>query len=267
MSIKHKTGKIIAITNQKGGVGKTTTAINLATSMAAIKKSVLLIDLDPQGNASTGLGIEVKDRVFGTYEILGDEKKLEGAIQKTIIPGLEIISATVDLSAVEIELVDAKDRMNRLQRYSEELKKKYDFIFIDCPPSLGLLTINALTAADSLLIPLQCEFFALEGLSHLKRTIERIKNKLNKQIYIEGILLTMYDKRNRISLEVKEEVKKHFGKYVLKTVIPRNVRLSEAPSHGLPAILYDINAPGSQAYISLAKEMLLRSNTEKKNGS
>ena len=267
MSIKHKTGKIIAITNQKGGVGKTTTAINLATSMAAIKKSVLLIDLDPQGNASTGLGIEVKDRVFGTYEILGDEKNLEGAIKKTIIPGLEIISATVDLSAVEIELVDAKDRMNRLQRYSEELKKKYDFIFIDCPPSLGLLTINALTAADSLLIPLQCEFFALEGLSHLKSTIKRIKNKLNKQIYIEGILLTMYDKRNRISLEVKEEVKKHFGKYVLKTVIPRNVRLSEAPSHGLPAILYDINAPGSQAYISLAKEMLLRSNTEKKNGS
>lgn len=267
MSIKHKTGKIIAITNQKGGVGKTTTAINLATSMAAIKKSVLLIDLDPQGNASTGLGIEVKDRVFGTYEILGDEKNLEGAIKKTIIPGLEIISATVDLSAVEIELVDAKDRMNRLQRYSEELKKKYDFIFIDCPPSLGLLTINALTAADSLLIPLQCEFFALEGLSHLKSTIERIKNKLNKQIYIEGILLTMYDKRNRISLEVKEEVKKHFGKYVLKTVIPRNVRLSEAPSHGLPAILYDINASGSQAYISLAKEMLLRSNTEKKNGS
>ena len=267
MSIKRKTGKIIAITNQKGGVGKTTTAINLATSMAAIKKSVLLIDLDPQGNASTGLGIEVKDRVFGTYEILGDEKNLEEAIKKTIIPGLEIISATVDLSAVEIELVDAKDRMNRLQRYSEELKKKYDFIFIDCPPSLGLLTINALTAADSLLIPLQCEFFALEGLSHLKNTIERIKNKLNKHIYIEGILLTMYDKRNRISLEVKEEVKKHFGKDVLKTVIPRNVRLSEAPSHGLPAILYDINAPGSQAYISLAKEMLLRTNTEKRNGS
>ena len=267
MSIKRKTGKIIAITNQKGGVGKTTTAINLATSMAAIKKSVLLIDLDPQGNASTGLGIEVKDRVFGTYEILGDEKNLEEAIKKTIIPGLEIISATVDLSAVEIELVDAKDRMNRLQRYSEELKKKYDFIFIDCPPSLGLLTINALTAADSLLIPLQCEFFALEGLSHLKNTIERIKNKLNKHIYIEGILLTMYDKRNRISLEVKEEVKKHFGKDVLKTVIPRNVRLSEAPSHGLPAILYDINAPGSQAYISLAKEMLLRTSTEKKNGS
>ena len=256
MSIKHKTGKIIAITNQKGGVGKTTTAINLATSMAAIKKSVLLIDLDPQGNASTGLGIEVKDRVFGTYEILGDEKNLEGAIKKTIIPGLEIISATVDLSAVEIELVDAKDRMNRLQRYSEELKKKYDFIFIDCPPSLGLLTINALTAADSLLIPLQCEFFALEGLSHLKSTIERIKNKLNKQIYIEGILLTMYDKRNRISLEVKEEVKKHFGKYVLKTVIPRNVRLSEAPSHGMPVLIYDKSCPGSKSYFNFTDEFI-----------
>jgi chromosome partitioning protein len=267
MPIKNKIGKIIAITNQKGGVGKTTTAINLATSMAAVKKSVLLIDLDPQGNASTGLGIEEKDREIGTYEILGDEKNIESAIKKTIIPGLEIIPATVDLSAVEVELVDASDRMKRLQRYSKELKKKYDFIFIDCPPSLGLLTINAFTAADSLLIPLQCEFYALEGLSHLKKTIERIKNKLNKRIYIEGILLTMYDKRNRISLEVKEEVKKHFGKDLFKTVIPRNVRLSEAPSHGLPAILYDINAPGSQAYISLAKEMIAKKNMEKKDGS
>ena len=267
MPLRNKIGKIIAVTNQKGGVGKTTTAINLATSMAAVKKSVLLIDLDPQGNASTGLGIEDKDREVGTYEILGDEKNIEGAIKKTIIPGLEIIPATVDLSAVEVELVDASDRMQRLQRYSEELKKKYDFIFIDCPPSLGLLTINAFTAADSLLIPLQCEFYALEGLSHLKKTIERIKHKLNKRIYIEGILLTMYDKRNRISLEVKEEVKKHFGKDVLKTIIPRNVRLSEAPSHGLPAILYDINAPGSKAYISLAKEMIAKISMEEKDGS
>jgi chromosome partitioning protein len=267
MPLKNKIGKIIAVTNQKGGVGKTTTAINLATSMAAVKKSVLLIDLDPQGNASTGLGIEDKDREVGTYEILGNEKNIEVAIKKTIIPGLDIIPATVDLSAVEIELVDASNRMKRLQRYSTELKQKYDFIFIDCPPSLGLLTINAFTAADSLLIPLQCEFYALEGLSHLKKTIERIKNKLNKSIYIEGILLTMYDKRNRISLEVKEEVKKHFGKDVFKTIIPRNVKLSEAPSHGLPAILYDINAPGSQAYISLAKEMIAKINMEKKNGS
>jgi len=267
MSLNNKIGKIIAVTNQKGGVGKTTTAINLATSMAAIKKNVLLIDLDPQGNASTGLGIEDKDREVGTYEILGDEKNIEGAIKKTIIPGLDIIPATVDLSAVEIELVDASNRMKRLQRYSIELKQKYDFIFIDCPPSLGLLTINAFTAADSLLIPLQCEFYALEGLSHLKKTIERIKNKLNKSIYIEGILLTMYDKRNRISLEVKEEVKKHFGKDLFKTIIPRNVKLSEAPSHGLPAILYDINAPGSQAYISLAKEMIAKNNMEKKIGS
>ena len=267
MSLNNKIGKIIAVTNQKGGVGKTTTAINLATSMAAIKKNVLLIDLDPQGNASTGLGIEDKDREVGTYEILGDEKNIEGAIKKTIIPGLDIIPATVDLSAVEIELVDASNRMKRLQRYSIELKQKYDFIFIDCPPSLGLLTINAFTAADSLLIPLQCEFYALEGLSHLKKTIERIKNKLNKSIYIEGILLTMYDKRNRISLEVKEEVKKHFGKDLFKTIIPRNVKLSEAPSHGLPAILYDINAPGSQAYISLAKEMIAKINMENKDGS
>ena len=258
MSQINKKGKIIAVTNQKGGVGKTTTAINTATSMAAIKKSVLLIDLDPQGNASTGLGIEEKNRKLGSYEILGDIKNIERSIQNTIIPGLQIIPATVDLSAVEVELVDARDRMKRLQRYSVELKKKYDFVFIDCPPSLGLLTINALTAADSLLIPLQCEFFALEGLAHLKKTVSRIKQKLNADIYIEGILLTMYDKRNRISLEVKEEVIKYFGKDVFKTIIPRNVRLSEAPSHGLPAILYDINAPGSQAYISLAKEMITR---------
>ena len=258
MSQINKKGKIIAVTNQKGGVGKTTTAINTATSMAAIKKSVLLIDLDPQGNASTGLGIEEKNRKLGSYEILGDIKNIERSIQNTIIPGLQIIPATVDLSAVEVELVDARDRMKRLQRYSVELKKKYDFVFIDCPPSLGLLTINALTAADSLLIPLQCEFFALEGLAHLKKTISRIKQKLNTGIYIEGILLTMYDKRNRISLEVKEEVIKYFGKDVFKTSIPRNVGLSEGRSHGLPAILYDINAPGSQAYISLAKEMITR---------
>ena len=258
MSQINKKGKIIAVTNQKGGVGKTTTAINTATSMAAIKKSVLLVDLDPQGNASTGLGIEEKNRKLGSYEILGDIKNIERSIQNTIIPGLQIIPATVDLSAVEVELVDTRDRMKRLQRYSVELKKKYDFVFIDCPPSLGLLTINALTAADSLLIPLQCEFFALEGLAHLKKTVARIKQKLNVDIYIEGILLTMYDKRNRISLEVKEEVVKYFGKDVFKTIIPRNVRLSEAPSHGLPAILYDINAPGSQAYISLAKEMITR---------
>ena len=258
MSQINKKGKIIAVTNQKGGVGKTTTAINTATSMAAIKKSVLLIDLDPQGNASTGLGIEENNRKLGSYEILGDIKNIERSIQNTIIPGLQIIPATVDLSAVEVELVDAQNRMKRLQRYSVELKKKYDFVFIDCPPSLGLLTINALTAADSLLIPLQCEFFALEGLAHLKKTISRIKQKLNADIYIEGILLTMYDKRNRISLEVKEEVIKYFSKEVFKTIIPRNVRLSEAPSHGLPAILYDINAPGSQAYISLAKEIITR---------
>ena len=258
MTINNKKCKIIAVTNQKGGVGKTTTAINIATSMAAIKKSVLLIDLDPQGNASTGLGVDDKDRKIGSYEMLGEEKNIESSIKDTIIPGLEIIPATVDLSAVEVELVDVKDRMKRLQRYTTYLKAKYDFVFIDCPPSLGLLTINALTAADSLLIPLQCEFFALEGLSHLKKTIARIKENLNSSIYIEGILLTMYDKRNRISSEVKEEVKKYFGKDVFKTIIPRNVRLSEAPSHGLPAILYDINSSGSQAYISLAKEMIKR---------
>ena len=258
MPSKKTKSKIIAVTNQKGGVGKTTTAINIATSMAAIKKSVLLIDLDPQGNASTGLGISDEEREIGAYEMLGDKNNIESSIKKTLIPNLEIIPATVDLSAVEVELVDVKDRMQRLNRFSSKLKAEYDYVFIDCPPSLGLLTINALTAADSLLIPLQCEFYALEGLAHLKKTISRIKQNLNTSIYIEGILLTMYDKRNRISSEVKEEVIKYFGKDVFKTIIPRNVRLSEAPSHGLPAILYDINSTGSQAYISLAKEMIKR---------
>ena len=258
MPSKKIKSKIIAVTNQKGGVGKTTTAINIATSMAAIKKSVLLIDLDPQGNASTGLGVSLEEREVGAYEMLGDKNNIESSIKKTLIPGLDIIPATVDLSAVEVELVDVKDRMQRLKRFSRKLKTEYDYVFIDCPPSLGLLTINALTAADSLLIPLQCEFYALEGLSHLKKTISRIKQNLNTSIYIEGILLTMYDRRNRISSEVKEEVIKYFGKDVFKTIIPRNVRLSEAPSHGLPAILYDINSTGSQAYISLAKEMIKR---------
>ena len=258
MPSKKIKSKIIAVTNQKGGVGKTTTAINIATSMAAIKKSVLLIDLDPQGNASTGLGVSDEEREIGAYEMLGDKNNIESSIKKTLIPNLDIIPATVDLSAVEVELVDVKDRMQRLNRFSSKLKAEYDYVFIDCPPSLGLLTINALTAADSLLIPLQCEFYALEGLSHLKKTISRIKQNLNTSIYIEGILLTMYDKRNRISSEVKEEVTKYFGKDVFKTIIPRNVRLSEAPSHGLPAILYDINSTGSQAYISLAKEMIKR---------
>ena len=258
MPSKKIKSKIIAVTNQKGGVGKTTTAINIATSMAAIKNSVLLIDLDPQGNASTGLGISDEEREIGAYEMLGDKNNIESSIKKTLIPNLEIIPATVDLSAVEVELVDVKDRKQRLKRFSSKLKAEYDYVFIDCPPSLGLLTINALTAADSLLIPLQCEFYALEGLSHLKKTISRIKQNLNTSIYIEGILLTMYDKRNRISSDVKEEVIKYFGKDVFKTIIPRNVRLSEAPSHGLPAILYDINSTGSQAYISLAKEMIKR---------
>jgi len=265
--VKNSTkGKLVAVTNQKGGVGKTTTAINIATSMAAINKKVLLIDLDPQGNASTGLGIEIEKRVPGSYEILGESYDIEKAIKSTIVPGLKIIPATVDLSAVEIELVDVKDRMRRLDRHASMLKKKYDYVFIDCPPSLGLLTINALTAADSLLIPLQCEFFALEGLSQLKKTINRIKENLNEKIYIEGILLTMYDKRNRISSEVKKEVIKYFGKEVFKTIIPRNVRLSEAPSHGLPAILYDIDASGSKAYIKLAREIISRLRKGENNG-
>ncbi|ALE17826.1 Chromosome (plasmid) partitioning protein ParA [Altererythrobacter epoxidivorans] len=253
----------IAIANQKGGVGKTTTAINIATAMAATGWRTLLIDLDPQGNASTGMGVEASARHLSSYDLLVDEIALGEAIVSTSIPGLDIVPATVDLSGAEIELVSVEERTARLSKALHN-HRGHDICFIDCPPSLGLLTLNALSAADTLLVPLQCEFFALEGLSQLLQTVERVQQRFNPSLGIIGVALTMFDRRNRLTDQVAEDVRECLGNLVFDTVIPRNVRLSEAPSHGLPALVYDHSCAGSRAYISLARELIGRLPRERK---
>lgn len=248
--------RIMAIVNQKGGVGKTTTAVNLATALAAVGKTVCLIDLDPQGNASTGLGIERAARKKTSYDLLMNGVGISEAILPTGIRGLGVVPATIDLSGAELELVTERNREFRLAKALEASEIKYDYVLIDCPPSLGLITINALTSANTVLIPLQCEFYALEGLSHLLKTIELVKKRLNDKLSINGVVLTMYDRRNKLTENIESDVRGYLGDQVYKTVIPRNVRISEAPSHGKPALVYDLNCSGSRAYLNLAKELL-----------
>lgn len=258
----HSTPRIFAVANQKGGVGKTTTTINLATALAASGHSVLIVDLDPQGNASTGIGIAQARRGIGTYAILLDGAGPDTAVLPTFVPNLSIIPAEQDLAGAEIELASADRREFRLRdALLSPSFSRYDYILIDCPPSLGLLTLNGLVGAHAVLVPLQCEFFALEGLSQLMRTIDRVRQSLNPRLKVQGIVLTMYDRRNNLSDLVAADARGFFGDQVYETVIPRNVRVSESPSHGKPVILYDYRSPGAQAYIRLAQELLRRERT------
>ncbi len=252
--------RILAIANQKGGVGKTTTAINLATALTAVGQSVLLIDLDPQGNASTGLGLGRDDRANGTYSLLSQESTAAEVIRSTAVRNLGIVPAETDLAGAEIELVNEERREFRLRDAlrTGDATIRYDYVLIDCPPSLGLLTLNALVAADAVLIPLQCEFFALEGISQIIRTIDLVRRGLNPGLRLQGIVLTMFDRRNNLSDLVAADARGFFGDQVYETVIPRNIRVSEAPSHGKPVIVYDARSPGAQAYVQLADELLRR---------
>ncbi len=257
--------RVLVLANQKGGVGKTTTAINLGTALAAVGEDVLVIDLDPQGNASTGLGVDRKSRAVSTYDVLLGESSLADAIVETVVPRLAIAPSTLDLLGVELEIAGDKDRAFRLKRALAELVtaelhegKRYDYVLIDCPPSLNLLTINALASADAVVVPLQCEFFALEGLSQLLSTVEQVTRTLNPKQSIHGVVLTMYDPRNNLATQVAADVRRFMGDKVYETMIPRNVRVSEAPSHGKPVLLYDLKCQGSQAYLRLASEVIQR---------
>ena len=250
--------RVLAVANQKGGVGKTTTTVNLATALAACGKRVLIVDMDPQGNASTGLGVAADQRGLSVYQVLMDGLSLSEAVTRTVVPGMDIIPSGVDLSGAELELIDVARREYRLRDAIQAVRGSYDYVLIDCPPALGLLTLNALVSADSVLVPLQAEFYALEGLSHLMRTIDRVRRALNPGLSLQGVVLTMFDRRNNLCEMVAADVREYLGERVYKTMIPRNVRVSEAPSHGKPVLLYDMRCAGSQAYIHLAREILQR---------
>ena len=261
-SVPGKPPRVLAIANQKGGVGKTTTAINLGTALAAIGETVLILDLDPQGNASTGLGIDRKSREFSTYDVLTGSATLRQAVLPTAVPRLHIASSTMDLSGLELEIGRDRDRAFRLREALRALNTNsdihFDYVLVDCPPSLNLLTVNAMAAANAILVPLQCEFFALEGLSQLLKTVDQVKQSLNPELTIHGVVLTMYDARNNLSGQVVADVREFMGKKVYDTVIPRNVRVSEAPSHGKPVLIYDLKCVGSEAYLRLATELIQR---------
>lgn len=260
----HERNRIITIANQKGGVGKTTTAINLATALAAIGERVLIIDLDPQGNASTGLGIGRRERKFSSYDVLVGARSIAEAALQTSVPNLSIVPSTMDLLGLEMEIAQQGDRAFRLrQALQDEEAYAYSYILLDCPPSFNLLTVNAMAAAHSVLVPLQCEFFALEGLSQLLETVNEVRQTVNPALDIQGIVLTMYDSRNNLAQQVVNDVREHLGEKVYHTLIPRNVRVSEAPSYGKPAILYDLKCAGSQAYLQLASEVIQRERRRK----